>query len=217
MFYVYGTDGRIFAGALESLPRNKKIEGGNRSRPGGHEDSPGQQAGSGGEPHPDQAAQPRESEAVLAYRKSIQLEKRIGPLLHADQIMASPVLTADAKDSMDSAWKILKSGNIRHLPIMSREKGGALVGLVTENDFQREHFIPTHKDDRGESPVSSIMRSPVYSADPMTDIRRIAQLMVEKHIGCMPVIGEGGNLIGIITRSDILRGLINHPSFNLWG
>jgi len=52
--------------------------------------------------------------------------------------------------------------------------------------------------------IESIMISPVLSAGLNTDARHIARLFVEQRIGAMPVADQG-QLLGIITRSDILN------------
>lgn len=219
MFYVYGTDGRQFAGSLETLLGDPRIQAVGRIKAAGQETAGGRQARRDGKPPHGKPASPRESEAAAAYRKTILAEKRIGPLLHASQIMSSPVLTVAPADSIDSAWKLLQSKHIRHLPVLIDREGKipVLAGMLAEIDFYRDATLPLRGDEGMEAPVSTLMRTPVYTADPLTDIRRIAQLMFEKHIGCMPVVGAEGTLDGIITRSDILHALINHPSFSLWG
>lgn len=219
MFYLYGTDGRQFAGTLETLLGDPRIQAVGRIKAAGQEDAGGRQARRDGKPHQARRPPPRESEATAAYRKTIMAEKRIGPLLHASQIMSSPVLSITPSHSIDAAWKLLQSKHIRHLPVLIDREGKSplLAGMLAEIDFHRDASLPLRQDDRMEAPISGLMRSPVYSADPLTDIRRIAQLMFERHIGCMPVVGADGNLDGIITRSDILHALISHPSISLWG
>lgn len=219
MFYLYGTDGRQFAGTLETLLGDPRIQAVGRIKSAGQETPGGRQARRDGKPVQGGPASPRENEAAAAYRKTVLAEKQIGPLLHASQIMSSPVLSLSPTDSIDSAWKLLQSRRIRHLPVLIDQAGKSpvLAGMLAEIDFYRDASLPLRQSDRMEDPISTLMRTPVYSADPLTDIRRIAQLMFEKHIGCMPVVGADGTLDGIITRSDILHALITHPSISLWG
>ncbi len=57
---------------------------------------------------------------------------------------------------------------------------------------------------------------PVLVARPISEVRAIARVMFEEHIGAMPIVGEAGELKGMLTRSDILRVLIAHLDFDQW-
>jgi CBS domain-containing protein len=53
--------------------------------------------------------------------------------------------------------------------------------------------------------VSDVVTRNVISARPSQDIMEVAHLMLEKHISGMPVIDDGGQLVGIVSESDLLR------------
>ncbi len=55
----------------------------------------------------------------------------------------------------------------------------------------------------------------VLTASVDTDVRYIARLFAEQHIGAMPVAKEG-ELKGIITRSDLLGAVMRHYGLELW-
>ena len=56
----------------------------------------------------------------------------------------------------------------------------------------------------------------VITATPDTRIREIARLLIERRIGAMPIMDKYDNLVGIITRSDVLRAVVNHAPLELW-
>jgi CBS domain-containing protein len=60
------------------------------------------------------------------------------------------------------------------------------------------------------------MVTQVLIATPDTPIRDIARTMVEERIGSLPILDLRDTLVGIITRSDILRALITHGPMRLW-
>ena len=60
------------------------------------------------------------------------------------------------------------------------------------------------------------MTDQVLTAHPDTEIRTIARVMFEERIGAMPIVSEAGTPVGIITRSDILRTVMNKVPFELW-
>ena len=67
----------------------------------------------------------------------------------------------------------------------------------------------------GQETVGDLVEARVLTALPSTPIREIARILFEERIGAMPIV-EYGVLVGIITRSDILRALINHAALELW-
>jgi acetoin utilization protein AcuB len=56
------------------------------------------------------------------------------------------------------------------------------------------------------APISTIMKADIITARPEESLSDVAMLMSKNHIGCLPVIGEGG-LAGIIAERDILMSL----------
>ena len=64
--------------------------------------------------------------------------------------------------------------------------------------------------------VVDVMTTPVITAEPATDIRRIATAMLTHRIDGVPVIGELGRLVGYVSRSDILRAVVADPPLSLW-
>ncbi|MBI1294411.1 CBS domain-containing protein [bacterium] len=52
--------------------------------------------------------------------------------------------------------------------------------------------------------VRDIMSSPVITVTPETSIQAVAQLMRDRHISGVPVVDNGGRLIGIVTEVDLI-------------
>ncbi|MCB0332310.1 MAG: CBS domain-containing protein [Bdellovibrionales bacterium] len=126
--------------------------------------------------------------------------------LIASQIMSTPVETLHKADPVEKASKLFQERRFRHVPVVM--KGGVLIGIVSDRDFF------SHKNNNTR--VEKIMTTNVLSARPTTEIRYIAQVLFEERIGAMPIVEEGGKLVGIITRSDILRTVVNQAPLELW-
>jgi CBS domain-containing protein len=56
--------------------------------------------------------------------------------------------------------------------------------------------------------VRNVMSAPVITVQPETGVKEAARIMVEKKIGCLPVM-ENDSLVGLVTESDILRYVVN--------
>jgi CBS domain-containing protein len=52
--------------------------------------------------------------------------------------------------------------------------------------------------------IKEIMQRRVVTVEPDTPVREAARLMADRKIGCLPVISDG-NLVGLVTTTDILR------------
>ena len=64
--------------------------------------------------------------------------------------------------------------------------------------------------------VADAISSGVITADPVSDIRRVARLMQEFKLNGVPIVDQHDTLLGIVSRSDILRAVTNDPPLNMW-
>ncbi len=134
--------------------------------------------------------------------------------LVAKQIMSSPVLTLSIDATFEKAWKLIVDYRFRHVPIAT--EGDKLFGILSDRDLLREAALLTQDGFREETNIRSIIKTNVLTASPDTEIKKIAQLFFDERIGSMPIVDEDGKLLGIITRSDILRTIVNQAPIELW-
>jgi len=64
--------------------------------------------------------------------------------------------------------------------------------------------------------VSDVMTSPVVASVPVTDIRRIAAAMLEGGLSAVPIVNESEIIVGIVSRTDVLRAVMTDPPLSLW-
>ncbi|MBI2305880.1 MAG: CBS domain-containing protein [Rhodocyclales bacterium] len=208
MFGIYGVNGQIFSGRLEQLPDVRQV---GRRRAVDAIGTAGAELG-------DSAARvlpERLRAASAAYRRMLQIEEERGPLVHARQIMRPQVITLAAADEVARAWSLLVDRRIRQAPVLGRD--GSLVGIVSEHDL----LVALNADRNAPSDimarhVADVMTSPVVAADPLTDVRRIAQVMLERGVDGVPIVDERHALVGFVSRGDLLRALVADPPLSLW-
>jgi len=141
------------------------------------------------------------------------------PALFANQIMVSPVITLTTQAVIDEAIKLFQEKQIRHMPVLSLQ--GALQGMISERDILRylggvsESYEQRTTQGAISQPVTQLMQPRVLTASAETDVRYIARLFVDRRVGAMPIV-TAGKLVGIITRSDILRAVMGHFELELW-
>ncbi len=122
-------------------------------------------------------------------------------------IMIKEVATLDVDDELSLANDIMRLGRIRHLPVVS---GDSLVGIISERDLFRTSLAQAlgygNKDTREVMKtlhIRDVMVKQLITVSPDTELRDAVALMVERKIGCLPVV-QGNKLMGLITETDIL-------------
>ena len=94
-----------------------------------------------------------------------------------------------------------------------------LQGILSERDLLKITIESLRNEEFQLLPrkVEDIMQKKVLSAFPETPIREIARIMFEEKVGAVPILHKATNaLVGIITRSDILRRVMNNPPLDLY-
>ncbi len=131
----------------------------------------------------------------------------------ASMIMTAPVFSLTADTPISLAARSMEEHRIHHVPVLSAsaEVGGKLVGIVSDRDLLRSTgLFPL------TAPVARVMTREVLTAAPETSIRDVARVLFEEGISAMPIVETGGELVGILTRSDILRAVIAQAPLHLW-
>jgi acetoin utilization protein AcuB len=115
------------------------------------------------------------------------------------EIMSTRLVTIGPRDAASEAWNRMRRGRIRHLLVMEARR---LVGVLSERDLGGRAGAAVRKRRR----VQDLMTPNVVSAAPETTLRKAADLMRGRLIGCLPVL-DGDRLVGIVTASDIFDAL----------
>lgn len=208
MFYVQGIQGQVFRGPLEQLGGVKALPRVRQVRAVATEIE-GEEIGAAA-PVPYQR-----EEAVRAYRQMLAPEIERGPLYHADQVMSRPVIVVSHEIAVADAWRTLRDKRIHQAPVVDDER--KLIGLVSERDLLTAIDVEDGEVVAARRRlVRDVMTTPVVAAAPVTDIRRIAAVMLDGGVDGVPVIAETGQIMGFVSRSDILRAVVTDPPLSLW-
>ncbi len=206
MFYIQGVGGQLFHGTMEQLNR---VNGVSRGRNGRMISTDDDEIGA------EAPSSRQRDDAVRAYRQMLPPEIDRGPLYHADQLMSRPVIVVNQNSDVAEAWRTLRDNNIHEAPVVNDEQ--QLIGLVSERDLLTAVDVEAGEVIAArQRRVKDVMTTPVVAADPVTDIRRVAAIMLHRGVEGVPVIAETGRIIGFVSRSDILRAVVNDPPLSLW-
>ena len=144
--------------------------------------------------------------------------------MQAEAIMTAPVIGIEPTASISDAAGLMLSRKISGLPVIRND--GTLVGIVSEGDFLRRGELGT-KQKRSRwleflvSPgraadeyvqangrrIDEVMAADVVTVSPGASLPEIVELMTRHHVKRIPVVDDG-NVVGIVTRSDLLRALL---------
>lgn len=123
-------------------------------------------------------------------------------------LMRTEVVTLDESDDLRLADDIMRLGRIRHMPVTS---GGRLVGILSQRDLFRAAVSSVIRLKATEQrswlasvPVKEVMVTEIVMASPEAPIGEAVDLMLERKIGCLPVVDQG-RLVGLLSESDCLR------------
>jgi acetoin utilization protein AcuB len=134
----------------------------------------------------------------------------------ARDIMSSPVASLPVTTKFSDAWHMFQQKRFRYFPVTNNDN--KLIGIISDRDMLTSALFT--KSDSGlnhpNPTIANTMIRTVITASANTNIHEICQVMLSQHIGAVPIMTEEGLIQGIITRSDILRILIKHPTMSLW-
>lgn len=141
------------------------------------------------------------------------------------KFMTKDVVAVHENDEMKKVFKLMDKHGILGLPVLSDE--GGVVGIVTESDLL-PHFktlknpkiinvlgslvyLENLKDfnenlkDHCAQIVKDIMNTDVATIRDNATLNEVIDLMAERKVSRLPVIGEMGELVGIVTRKDVVH------------
>ncbi len=127
--------------------------------------------------------------------------------------MNRKVIRVNADDYMLDATKALKEHDIRMLPVT---RDGNLVGVVTDRDLKRASASDATSLEAHELLyiIANIKIEEIMTRNPITvsydhTVEEAAEILLKNKISGAPVLGSEGDLVGVITQTDIFRVLIS--------
>ena len=129
--------------------------------------------------------------------------------LQVRDVMSREVHTVKRNDELGIADALMKQERVRHLPVLDGD--GEVCAVVSQRDLFRGALLRALGfGSRAEElmlkqvAVKEAMSSEIQTTAPDTPVADAARLMIERKIGCLPVI-ENGKLVGIVTETDFVR------------
>ncbi len=123
--------------------------------------------------------------------------------LEVRDIMNTQIITASADDSVLAAARCMSENGISCVVVTDDEM---VIGILTDKDILKG--IAGKDTEFHRLKISQRMSSPVEVASPDQSVIAAGRTMETKGIKRLPVV-DGGALVGVVTQTDIMRGLIS--------
>lgn len=116
--------------------------------------------------------------------------------------MSTPPITVQADAGYQRALRLMDNHRLHHLPVVNGT--GQVVGIVTERDL----LLAASHYGAADIEVAEIMHKGAITATPEMTIAQAATLLLDKHIGGLPVVDAQQQVVGVITETDLLRAFV---------
>jgi CBS domain-containing protein len=152
--------------------------------------------------------------ALNSYKKMANIDTS-DIVFHVKDIMTKDCIYIDAKSSIQDAYNVLREYKIGQMPIVSF--GKRIMGTI-----DKKMILNLLMDDLEnskntlEKKLEDLYLPQLITADPQTDIRKVAKVMIDFKLHAVPIVEENGILIGIVSKTDIIKAVSHIPQFQLW-
>jgi CBS-domain-containing membrane protein len=135
-------------------------------------------------------------------------------IVHAKTIMSKPVVTLHRDTTKFDAIQQIRRFHYHHFPIVDNQD--KIVGIITDRDFLRDapnlhHRQKSDDDNSDETTVAAIMSTKLLIVNEETCVHEIGRVMLHEKIKCVPVVDQENKVKGMITSSDMICCIIDHP------
>ena len=154
-------------------------------------------------------------EAKEKYKQITNLDTR-AEIYHVEQVMTRNVITVNDTKTIKECYDIMIDNNIGQLPIIA-DSELHLKGIISFNDLLKyimedidyaKHNIHKH--------IYEISAKNILTTDPISDIRRVSKVMTDFNLNAIPVVNNSDILVGIVSRTNILKAVSSIPHLQIW-
>ena len=153
-------------------------------------------------------------DALNSYKKMANMDIS-EPVYEVRDIMTKNMVYSDDKATLEDVYRLLKEHQIGQIPIVTFAK--KILGLVSKKmilnllmeDIENSIHILQRK-------IEDIYLPEVITADPATDIRKVAKVMIDFKLDAIPIVDENDSILGIVSKTDIIKAVSHLPKLQLW-
>ncbi len=141
--------------------------------------------------------------AEVEQRLHELLQEQASTWLPIGRLMTAPVRTIKQGTTIKQTERLMTQYEVNALPVVNPQE--KFIGLVTREAIQKGLY---HK--LASQPIDHIMLQDIFLAHPDTPFEEVQLQMVERNQRIVPIL-DGETVIGIFSRTDLLRALHQEP------
>lgn len=119
----------------------------------------------------------------------------------AIDVMNKPVFSQPVDSLLEKIREEMKKRNIRHIPLVKDHK---ILGMISDRDLLKVESAGTFLFLKAED----IMTTVLFVAEEETPLAHVARVLLEEKISALPIIDKAHKLVGMISRTDILKAVV---------
>jgi CBS domain-containing protein len=116
-------------------------------------------------------------------------------------LMTTDVKRCTPETNLAAAAKIMWEGDCGAVPVT--DERDHVVGVITDRDICIA--AATRPRTEGEIPVKDVLSKAAYTCQPSDDVRAALETMKTRKVRRLPVVEQGGRLVGIVSIHDIAQ------------
>lgn len=149
-----------------------------------------------------------DSYSLLKQRQAQQNPSRVSLLA---EIMSDQITTLSVDATVMDAWQIFQHHGFHHIPIV--DENNTVLAMLSDRDILQGPGI--QKNINLEN-IMQFSNKRVFCFSPDTDIRQATRILYEYDLGALPVISEDHKILGIVSRTDIIKVVSHYGPLELW-
>jgi CBS domain-containing protein len=145
--------------------------------------------------------------------------------MQVKEIMTRQVIVVTPDTSVSEVARLMRENAVSGIPVVDQDQ--EVVGIVTEVDLVARHarphfpayvafldsiiFLESRRRYRESmrrilaTTAGELMTRPVTTVRAEADVQELATLMIQERVNPVPVVDQGGHLIGIVSHTDLLH------------
>jgi CBS domain-containing protein len=151
---------------------------------------------------------------INTYKKMANIDIKEA-VYHVQDIMTTNCTYLEVNATIIDVYNVLKDKNINQVPILSNEQ--KIMGLINKkiilnlliDDIDNARSVLNKK-------IENLYLPELITTDPITDIRRVAKVMVDFKLDAIPVVNDDDILVGIVSKTDVIKAVSTIPKLQLW-
>ena len=155
-------------------------------------------------------------EAKEKYKQTANLDMRT-EIFHVEQIMShKPIIINSNEKTIKECFEIMQDKGIQQL-LIREDNENHLKGMISKDDILNYLISSVETQNNVLKTITSqISRKNIITTDPISDIRRVAQVMIDFNLNAIPVVDSNDVILGVVSRHNMVNALASIPHLQVW-